>query len=334
MAIYRGDGGAGDANTDVTVNQVATLTSEAAASASAAASSATSATSSASSASSSATSAASSASAASTSATNAASSATSAASSATSAASSASDAAASATLAASFVADQTGHAGEFLTTDGTSTSWTPLVTGALNNIVEDTTPQLGGDLYTNFHDVLFEDNDYIKFGSNNELQIYSNAGTSYIKEVGSGSLNIQSNSQVAIQGTNGEFLATFNMDGASNLYYNGSNRLSTTVLGATLSGELTTTGGNSTNWQTAYTFVNSFPSQTGNSGKYLTTDGSALSWAVVNAGAQAGIFWENDQTVTSNYTITSGKNAMSAGPISINTGVTVSVPTGSEWTIV
>ena len=47
-----------------------------------------------------------------------------------------------------------------------------------------------------------------------------------------------------------------------------------------------------------------------------------------------GVFYENDQAVTANYTITSGRNAMSAGPITINTGVTVTVPTGSVWTIV
>ena len=46
------------------------------------------------------------------------------------------------------------------------------------------------------------------------------------------------------------------------------------------------------------------------------------------------IFYENDQTVTQNYTITSGKNAMSAGPLTINSGITVTVPTGSTWTIV
>lgn len=46
------------------------------------------------------------------------------------------------------------------------------------------------------------------------------------------------------------------------------------------------------------------------------------------------VFYENSQTVTADYTITAGKNAMSAGPITINTGVTVTVPTGSVWTIV
>jgi hypothetical protein len=64
----------------------------------------------------------------------------------------------------------------------------------------------------------------------------------------------------------------------------------------------------------------------------------ASSWGSLGGGATGGggnqVFVENDQTVTTNYTITSGKNAMSAGPITINTGVTVTVPTGSVWTIV
>ena len=45
-------------------------------------------------------------------------------------------------------------------------------------------------------------------------------------------------------------------------------------------------------------------------------------------------FYENAQTVTSNYTITACKNAMTAGDISVNSGVTVTVPTGARWVIV
>lgn len=51
-------------------------------------------------------------------------------------------------------------------------------------------------------------------------------------------------------------------------------------------------------------------------------------------GGSDEIFWENDQTVTTNYTITNGKNAMSAGPITINSGVTVTVGAGEVWTVV
>ena len=44
--------------------------------------------------------------------------------------------------------------------------------------------------------------------------------------------------------------------------------------------------------------------------------------------------YENLQTIRSNYTVTTGSNAMSAGPIIIADGVVITIPTGSEWTIV
>lgn len=47
-----------------------------------------------------------------------------------------------------------------------------------------------------------------------------------------------------------------------------------------------------------------------------------------------GVFWENSKTVTADYTISINKNAMSAGPITINDGVTVTINDGSEWSIV
>ncbi len=65
-------------------------------------------------------------------------------------------------------------------------------------------------------------------------------------------------------------------------------------------------------------------------------NGSA--WSAVGGGATGGgtddVFVENGQTVTTNYTITTGKNAMSAGPITIASGITVTVPSGSNWAIV
>jgi hypothetical protein len=51
-------------------------------------------------------------------------------------------------------------------------------------------------------------------------------------------------------------------------------------------------------------------------------------------GGTNRLFFENDQVMTTNYTITSGKNAMSAGPITVNPGVVLTVPSGSTYTIV
>lgn len=71
-------------------------------------------------------------------------------------------------------------------------------------------------------------------------------------------------------------------------------------------------------------------------GKFEGYNGAA--WGSVGGGATGGgsddVFMENGQTVTTNYTITTNKNALTAGPISINAGVTVTIPSGSVWTIV
>jgi hypothetical protein len=67
-------------------------------------------------------------------------------------------------------------------------------------------------------------------------------------------------------------------------------------------------------------------------------DGSSLSnlpsGAPVGGASTNTVFFENDTAVAVNYQVTSGKNAMSAGPIAINAGIAVTVPSGSSWTIV
>jgi len=51
-------------------------------------------------------------------------------------------------------------------------------------------------------------------------------------------------------------------------------------------------------------------------------------------GGPDKLFYENDIVMTTNYTITSGKNAMSAGPITVSSGVVLTIPAGSTYTIV
>lgn len=65
---------------------------------------------------------------------------------------------------------------------------------------------------------------------------------------------------------------------------------------------------------------------------------NGTAWGSIGGGATGGgsddVFYENGQTVTTNYTLTSNKNAVSAGPIAINSGVTVTVPSGQTWVVV
>ena len=75
----------------------------------------------------------------------------------------------------------------------------------------------------------------------------------------------------------------------------------------------------------------------GASGYVLTSTGSGFIMAP-STGATGGgtdqVFINNDQYVTTDYSIPSGKNAGTFGPITVNDGVTVTVPSGSVWTVV
>lgn len=52
-----------------------------------------------------------------------------------------------------------------------------------------------------------------------------------------------------------------------------------------------------------------------------------------NAIETSGAFVVNSQTVAANYSIPSGSSASSAGPITVNSGVTVTIPSGSRWVV-
>ena len=81
--------------------------------------------------------------------------------------------------------------------------------------------------------------------------------------------------------------------------------------------------------------VDALPSQSGNSGKFLTTDATNASWAVLDTDANTTTkgLYEMKNVISVNYSIASGNNAMSAGPITINSNISVTVPSGSTWVI-
>ena len=65
-------------------------------------------------------------------------------------------------------------------------------------------------------------------------------------------------------------------------------------------------------------------------------DGTA--WGAIGGGATGGgadeVFFENGQTVTVSYTLSTGKNAVTAGPVTIDSGITVTIPSGASWVVV
>ena len=91
------------------------------------------------------------------------------------------------------------------------------------------------------------------------------------------------------------------------------------------------------------TKVAQFPSNTGSSGQLLSTNGAGvLSYVDAPTSSTGGgsdkVIYENGTTITTNYTIGTSfgatANAMSAGPITINAGVVLTIPAGSTYTVV
>ncbi len=75
-------------------------------------------------------------------------------------------------------------------------------------------------------------------------------------------------------------------------------------------------------------------------GEVLTSTGIGITWSATSStsGATGGgndeIFYINSQTITENYTLPSLKNAMTAGPITINSGVNITISNNSNWVII
>ena len=91
------------------------------------------------------------------------------------------------------------------------------------------------------------------------------------------------------------------------------------------------------------TKVAQFPTSTGSSGQLLSTNGAGvLSYVDPPTSSTGGgsdkVIYENGTTITANYTIGTSfgatANAMSAGPITINAGVVLTIPAGSTYTVV
>ena len=131
---------------------------------------------------------------------------------------------------------------------------------ATNELVEDSTPQLGGDLDANGNDINFGDNDKAVFGAGSDLQIYHDGGNSQIYDSGTGNLNLTTNgTAINLIGNNGnEYMAIFTSNGASTLYYDNAPKLATTSSGIDVTGqvladkayiaEATLTDGATINW--------------------------------------------------------------------------------------
>ena len=116
------------------------------------------------------------------------------------------------------------------------------------DLVNDTSPQLGGDLDSNGHQISIGDGNgsggtnKISFGASDDLNIYHDGNNSHIKDSGTGSLSIKG-SQISFDSADGSEYQIKAVENAQvELYHNGTKKLETTSSGATVTGDIVVTG--------------------------------------------------------------------------------------------
>ena len=156
------------------------------------------------------------------------------------------------------------------------------------------------------------DNIKIRLGNSQDFQLYHDGNNSLIQDSGTGHVQVRSGTFTVGNLTLNKTSAVFNSGSGQQLNFNNIQKFVTTNTGVVISGICTATS--------------------------FEGDGSNLSnlpaGAPVGGAATNTVFFENDKLVEVNYQITSTKNAMSAGPISVSAGIAVTIPSGCSWTIV
>jgi hypothetical protein len=74
------------------------------------------------------------------------------------------------------------------------------------------------------------------------------------------------------------------------------------------------------------------PSQTSQSGKYLSTNGTSTSWETIVTGG--GPITQNTDSISANQTIAAGSNGFSVGPMTIQSGYSVNIASGQRWVVI
>jgi hypothetical protein len=151
-------------------------------------------------------------------------------------------------------------------------------------------------------------------GSNTQVQ-YNSSG------VFAGSANFTFNGTTAT-------VNTLNLTNALGIGYGGTGQVTAGAAFNALS-PITTTGdlilGNGTNSATRLGI--------GTSGYVLTAGATTASWQPASGAVASGAIYTNTTTISSNYTISSGNNGFSVGPITISSSYAVTVATGQRWVI-
>ena len=130
------------------------------------------------------------------------------------------------------------NSGSTKITAGIVTTLTVTSTSTFNDDVTFTGTNYNATWNKSDGELEFADNAKATFGADGDLMIYHDGSHSYVLDNGTGDLRLASNSITRITKGDSETCAAFNVDGASELYYDNTKKFETTTDGATITGEL------------------------------------------------------------------------------------------------
>jgi len=213
-------------------------------------------------------------------------------------------------------------------TEATSKAYVDAQIAGIDEVVEDTTPQLGGNLDVN----------------GNTITSLSNANV-VIDPNGTGTVDVSTSRITSVTDPTGaQDAATKNYTDTTFMPFTGGTFTGDVVFnaGQTIAGYTPRTSATGSSNLSVGTTAQRDGSPAAGMIRYNSTlgqfEGYGSAWGAIGGGATGGgsDTWavEHDNTITTSYTISTDKNVISAGPLTVDSGAVVTVPAGSTWVIV
>lgn len=253
--------------------------------------------------------------------------------------------------------------GQALVWSNANGQWEPgtVSSGGLSHLHEDATPELGGDLDTAGFNITFGNNEKAKFGTGGDMEIYHSGSDSFIDDAGTGSIFIRSGTTYFQNAAGTKTSIQTNAGAGQTLYFNNAPVFATSSTGVELEtteptitlkrtdnanvpaikwlGQAGVEGANikfdGTSGNANQLIFETYDSTTLAERFRITYDGVKITGTIEGASdaeIKTSPIRIHSNTINTNTTVASTENAVSGGPVTIASGVTVTV--SGDWTVV